>query len=172
MATSQSSVCGVPRAEGRPEAKAFLPVMRVVDDRAARSRHGRFQTDFPVRARASSASLEKRDAGVEVGQFAQPRGGGVVAEGGVGEDFRIGPEGDGGAPNAGSVGRDLAHLVKRGRYATLLEPDRVDLAVAIHLGVEILAERVDTGDADARAAARYLVGRAFLLELAAGVKAW
>ena len=70
-----------------------------------------------------------------------------VVDGGL-EDLVVWPEGDGGAGRTG--GADLAHLLS-GLAAGELH--LIDLAIAADLGVHLLGERVDDGDAHAVQAA-------------------
>ena len=102
-----------------------------------------------------------RQALVEERQLAQPRFQRVVVEGGVVEDLRIGLEGD---ARAGALGG--ADVLDLGDGLAALVLLHVDPAVALHLGLDPLAQGGDRLGADAVQAGRDLVGA--LVELGAG----
>ena len=107
------------------------------------------------------------EAGVEEGEFAEA--GGELGEfklGGDREDRRVGEEGDEGAGLLFVF--DLADDIELLRGHAALEGHVVDLAVALDLDLEPIAERIDALRAYAVEAARVFVGA--LAEFAAGVE--
>ncbi len=117
-----------------------------------------------VRLAAALVGNQDPCAGGEEGELLQPLVEDVVAEFRVGENLRIGPEG-----NLGAGAFALAELLEPAHHGAAGEVHGPDVAFAADLGLEPFGKRVDRRDADAVQSAGPRFVAAGAVEFSAGV---